>query len=348
MGIHKLMDLLREKAPKCIKTADLKFYGGRQVACDASMAMYQFLATTSSSSDFQIYNLTDKDGNKTAHLVGLFNRTVMLIDSGIKPAWIFDGKPPEFKSGELTKRQKAKANALEKQKAALDIGDMEEALKMEQRNLFITKDMKNDAIKMLQLLGVPVIQAPCEAEAQCAALTKAKKVFATVTEDMDALTFGTPTLLRGLNSKKEPIIEIDYNLMLQELELTQEQFVDLCILCGCDYLVRIDGIGPITAYKLIKEHLTLENVIAYMEKANDENSKKQKFKIPSEYNYVGARDLFFNPVIEDPEKMELKWTKPDIEGLKQFLVQEKGFNEDRVMNQVRQENQKLIKKKKFL
>ena len=66
-------------------------------------------------------------------------------------------------------------------------------------------------MKMLELLGLPVILAPCEAEAQCAALAKAKKVFATVTEDMDALTFASPFLLRNVNSKKEPIIEISYD-----------------------------------------------------------------------------------------------------------------------------------------
>lgn len=46
MGIKKLMDLLREKAPGCIRKKDLSFFGGRKVACDASMAMYQFLVST--------------------------------------------------------------------------------------------------------------------------------------------------------------------------------------------------------------------------------------------------------------------------------------------------------------
>lgn len=74
--------------------------------------------------------------------------------------------------------------------------------------------MKEDAITMLRLMGVPVIIAPCEAEAQCAALCKAGRVYATVTEDMDALTFGTKVLLRNVNTKKEPITEINYDRML--------------------------------------------------------------------------------------------------------------------------------------
>ncbi len=89
--------------------------------------------------------------------------------------------------------------------------------------------MKEDAMTMLKLLGCPVIEAPCEAESSCATLAKAKKAYATVTEDMDALTFATPVLLRGLNSKKEPIIEINFADMIKELGLSYEEFVDLCV-----------------------------------------------------------------------------------------------------------------------
>ncbi|KAL4485703.1 hypothetical protein ABPG72_010965 [Tetrahymena utriculariae] len=334
MGIHKLMDLLKEKAPGCIKSSDLKFYAGRMIACDASMAMYQFLASTSSASDFQIQNLTDKDGNKTGHLVGLLNRTVMLIENGLKPVWVFDGKPPQFKSGELARRQKAKDEAAEKQKTAIETGDMQEALKQEQRNLHITKEMKADAIKLLQLIGVPVILAPCEAEAQCAALAKAKKVFATVTEDMDALTFATPFLLRNLNSKKEPITEINYEKMLQELKLNHNEFVDLCILCGCDYLGRVEGVGPVNAFKLITEHKSLEKILEHMEEVNKQSTKKQKYTVPKSYDYVSARDLFINPEVTDPETIQLEWKKPDVEELKKFLVEEKGFSEQRVTSQM--------------
>ena len=103
-------------------------------------------------------------------------------------------------------------------------------------------------------MGVPVITAPCEAEAQCAELAKKKKVYATATEDMDALTFRTPKLVRrltfsqggGSKDKQQPILELDLETVLQGLELTYEQFVDLCILCGCDYCSTIKGVGPKT------------------------------------------------------------------------------------------------------
>lgn len=90
---------------------------------------------------------------------------------------------------------------------------------------------------MLRYLGIPVVIAPCEAEAQCAALTKAKKAYATITEDMDALTFQTEILLRNVKASKEPVTEVNYDQMMKELEMTYDEFVDMCILCGCDYTV---------------------------------------------------------------------------------------------------------------
>jgi flap endonuclease-1 len=263
MGIYKLMSLLNEKAPDCIRKANLELFSGRSVACDASMAMYQFLVVTQSfnQNGFSLGELTDKDGNKTGHLVGLFNRSIQFLENGIKPVWVFDGKPPTNKNGELARRKKIKEEAMDKMNEAQEEGNMEEALKNKVKTISITRKMKEDAIQLLQLMGMPVIVAPCEAEAQCAELARSGKVYAVATEDMDALTFRTPVLLRGFNSKKEPITEINYDKMLEGLELNYEEFVDLCILCGCDYTENIDGVGPATALKLIKDHKNIENIL---------------------------------------------------------------------------------------
>lgn len=101
MGIHKLMDLIRNHAPDAIRKRDIKYYSGMSMALDASMSMYQFLVSTqgiSSDSNF-LTELTDSEGNKTGHLLGLFNRTLLLLENGIKPVWVFDGPPPKKKNG---------------------------------------------------------------------------------------------------------------------------------------------------------------------------------------------------------------------------------------------------------
>ncbi len=117
---------------------------------------------------------------------------------------------------------------------------------------------------------------------------------------MDALTFGTAVLLRGFNNKKEPILEVNSEEMLKELELSYDEFVDLCILCGCDYSQSIDGIGPVTAYKLIKEHKKLEDVVKKLEDENRLGTKKRKWMIPEPFPYPDIRELFKTPdVIQD-------------------------------------------------
>lgn len=172
----------------------------------------------------------------------------------------------------------------------------------------ITPQMKEDAMKMLELMGVPVIQAPCEAEAQCAALCKAGKVFATVTEDMDALTFGTCVLIRGVNAKKEPVTEINFEEALKGLGFTYPEFVDLCILCGCDYTGNIDGIGPIKAYNLIKDHHNIENVLEFLKQENLSDKKKKKYGIPESKNdflFEESRIMFFEPEVTPPDQVKV-------------------------------------------
>lgn len=122
-------------------------------------------------------------------------------------------------------------------------------------------------------------------------------------------------------------MEISYEEALKGLDLTHTEFVDLCILCGCDYSVTIDGVGPMTAYKLIKEHHTIENIIQSIE---SEDSKKKKYNIPKEFRYKDARELFITPVVEDPSKISIVLQKPNEEELKKFLCEEKGFSESRV------------------
>lgn len=108
-----------------------------------------------------------------------------------------------------------------------------------------------------------------------------------------------------------------------------KQFIDLCILLGCDYVEPIPKVGHNTALKLIREHGTLEKVVEAIE-----SDPKKKYTIPDDWPYKEARDLFFNPDVrkaDDPE-CDFKWENPDVEGLVEFLVKDKGFSEDRVRN----------------
>jgi flap endonuclease-1 len=337
MGIKRLMNLLREKAPKSIKSVPLSNYTGQLFALDASMAMYQFLISTQTiKTGFSIAELRDEQGNLTGHLLGLLNRTLMLMEHGIRPVWVFDGKPPEAKMNTLRGRKEIKENAEKEKDEAKDQGDMEKALKFANQTIKIDQKMTDDAKKLISLLGIPVIEAPSEAEATCSILAKDKKVFAAATEDMDTLCFGCPVLIRELTGKEENIIEIKLDVALSELGLTMDEFVDLCILCGCDYCERIEGIGCIKAFQLIKEYKTIEKVIEYTEKYNkDDNHKKKMTYNKENFDFVQARELFKKPEVIDTSKVELNFTSPNIEGLKEFLVKEKNFSETRIDNAIK-------------
>jgi len=195
-------------------------YNGRKLAIDASMAIYQFLVAVRSSDGGggPSQQLTNEAGEVTSHLQGLWYRTIKFVESGIKPVYVFDGKPPTLKGGELAKRKAAKEKAAADLAAATEAGAAAEDIeKFARRNVHMTKDMQEDCKKLLRLMGMPVVEAPCEAEAQCAALAKAGKVYAAASEDMDTLTFGSPRLVRRLwasEASKVPILEIDLEKIL--------------------------------------------------------------------------------------------------------------------------------------
>lgn len=327
MGIKGLTKLLSDNAPHSMSEQKFESYFGRKIAIDASMSIYQFLIVVGRVGTEM---LTNEAGEVTSHLLGMFTRTIRLLEAGIKPAYVFDGKPPELKKAELAKRFSRREDAAADLAEAVETGDKAEIEKYSKRTVKVTKQHNEDCRKLLRLMGVPVIEAPGEAEAECAALCKSGKVYAVASEDMDSLTFGAPKFLRHLmepTSRKLPVVEFDVSKVLVDLELTMDQFIDLCILCGCDYCDTIKGIGSLTALKLIRQHGSLEVAL--------ENLNKDRYQIPDSWPFAEARRLFKEPLVTTAEnQLELKWSPPDEEGLRKFLVEENGFNNDRIMKAI--------------
>jgi flap endonuclease-1 len=315
------------------------------------MSIYSFLIAVRSDGQ----QLMNESGETTSHLMGMFYRTLRIVDNGIKPLYVFDGAPPKMKSGELAKRVARKAEAHEAHEEAKETGTAEDVEKFSRRTVRVTREHNAECKKLLKLMGVPYIDAPTEAEAQCAVLARAGKVYAAASEDMDTLCFEAPILLRHLTfseQRKEPIQEIHLNRALEGLNMDRKQvralglrnasslslfnvncvetqFIDLCILLGCDYVEPIPKVGPNTALKLIREHGSLEKVVEAIE-----NDPKHKYTIPEDWPYQEARELFFQPDVRDADDpaCDFKWESPDVEGLVDFLVKDKGFSEDRVRN----------------
>ncbi|KAK7968619.1 hypothetical protein PG988_007692 [Apiospora saccharicola] len=332
MGIKQLFSIIKDEAPDAIKEGDIKNQFGRKVAIyftgcvrfPISMSIYSFLIAVRSEGQ----QLMNEEGQTTSHLMGMFYRTLRMVDNGIKPLYVFDGKPPKLKSGELAKRFQRKAEANEGMEEAKETGTAEDVEKFSRRTVRVTREHNEECQRLLKLMGIPYIIAPTEAEAQCAVLARAGKVYAAASEDMDTLCFDSPILLRHMTyseQRKEPVQEIHLERVLEGLGMERKQFVDLCILLGCDYLDPVPKVGPSTALKLIREHETLEKIVEWMKESG-------KYTIPEDWPFADARELFFHPDVRpaDDPLCDFKWEKPDVEGLVNFLVTEKGFSEDRV------------------
>ena len=188
----------------------------------SSTSIYSFLIAVRSEGQV----LTSDTGETTSHLMGMFYRTLRIVENGIKPVYVFDGSPPRLKSGELAKRFQRRAEASEAHEEAKETGTAEEVEKFSRRTVRVTREHNDECKKLLKLMGIPYIDAPTEAEAQCAVLARAGKVYAAASEDMDTLCFDAPILLRHLTfseQRREPIQEIHLDKVLEGLAMDRNQ-----------------------------------------------------------------------------------------------------------------------------
>jgi flap endonuclease-1 len=324
MGIKGLMKFLQEAAPKSIREIQSpQAFTGRVLAIDASMCLYQFMIMIRENHSGSYQNLTNEAGEVTSHIIGMLTRTIRLMENGIKPVYVFDGKPPELKMGELEARRAKREEATANLQTAMESGDQEQILKATKGTVRVTREQNEQTKELLRLMGIPVINAPSEAEATCAALCRDGKVYAAATEDADCLTFGTKTLVRNLmaaESQKKTILEVSLERVLEQLNITMVQFIDFCILSGCDYCDTIKGVGPSTAMRLIVQHGSIEKVLETLEPE----------KVPANFRYQAARDFFVECEAVDTKTVEFTFGEPDFEGLEKFLVEGQSFDKTRV------------------
>ncbi len=301
---------------------------GKVIAVDASLFLYQFL-TTIRGRDGAL--LTDSKGNITSHLIGLFSRTISLMRKGIRLVYVFDGKPPELKNKEKEKRMELKKGAELKYKEAKEIGDIDEMKKYAARTAKLTPNLVEESKKLILALGLPIIQAPSEGEAQAAYLVKKGDAFAVASQDLDSLLFGADKLIRNLSligkrkrknklayeTIKPEIIDLSDNL--NNLGIDQQQLIALSMLVGTDYNPKgIKGIGPKNAIKLVKKYKS----------DIDGLFKEMKWKKNFDFPWTDVFYTFKNiPLNKD---YKLKWGLVDEKKIKQLLVEEHDFSEERV------------------
>ena len=312
MGIKNLFKFLESYDSIIIKKPIIN-YRNKKIAIDISILIYQIVISIRNSGT----DIVNKKGEIVSHLLGLFNKTISFLEHNIIPIYIFDGKPPKLKNNLLKSRKLKKIKAYTQMKQS---DNKKDKIKYFKRCVTITRKHMNDCRILLDLMGVPYINAPEEADSQCAILANNGLVDAVATEDMDILTFGAPCILRNFSPKNKYIIEINLNNILTQLNITQKQFINLCIFFGCDYCPKLYGLTK----KEILDNVRNINVKYFLDNINNKYNKLNYNKYSKAYNY------FTNPNTIDVNDINFKLKPIKYNKLIHFLVYENGFNKYKI------------------
>lgn len=336
MGLNLKPLVIREKT-------NLESFSNKIIAIDAYNAIYQFLASIRGPDGLQ---LTDSEGRITSHLSGLLYRNINFLSIGIKPVWVFDGKPPSLKTAEIERRRQIKKDATVKYEKAIAAGEMEDARKYAQQTTSMKDGMVKESKQLLGYFGIPYIEAPSEGEATAAHLTNTGQAYASASQDFDSVLLGAKRLVRNFtNSGRRKIpnrntyIEIEPEIIetsktLESLQVTKEQLVDIGILIGTDF--NPDGferVGPKTALKMIKQYSRLEDIPQIQE---------QLEKI----DYEQIRKIFLQPEVADVD--EIIFDQVNYDGIANYLTKERSFSEDRIQSSLNRLKKAIEKKSQNL
>ena len=313
MGIKNLHKLLEKYSKECYKNKHLSEYSYKKVARDISLYLYKYKAIA---------------GNRWVEsFINLLNA---LRKYDIHCVFVYDGQAPIEKLEEQKRRRDSRENQskkiaeLEKQIEDFEkngiIGSLiEELCENKVSSLFRKQVVKNYNINLAKsklesmknmlisitpedikltkdlfdVMKIPYIQAPHEAENFCAHLAIYEKVDYVLSEDTDVLVYATPIFLTKIDTLNHTIVEINYDKILEGMEMSKETFTDMCIMCECDYNSNIYLIGPEKSYTLLKSYKNIENVLDYLKTLkNKDGTSKYTDDMFLPLKYTRCREMF--------------------------------------------------------
>ena len=316
------------------KEIDPSVLNGKILCVDAYNALYQFLSTIR---QYDGTPLMDSEKRVTSHLSGLFYRNIALLSEGIKLIYVFDGKAPDLKAKTHKKREGDRDVAKTRFEQAKSQEDFDTMKRYSSQLIRLDDEMIVESKELLEAMGILVVQADSEGEAEAAYLCKTnKEIYASVSQDYDSLLFGAPLLIRNLavsRKKRTPAgyVEIkpeiiDLQKLLQELEINLDQLICLGILVGTDYNPKgIPGIGQKRALEIVKKHEVPEDIFKEVEEKINELDKEDQF------DWKEIFKLFKDYKVKD---VGLKFPKVDAEKIKEILVNKHEFSLERVEKQL--------------
>ena len=324
---------IREIVPRReIEFSELK---NKIISVDAFNTLYQFLSTIRQVDGTP---LMDSKKRITSHLSGIFYRNIALMEQGIKLVYVFDGTPPEAKIKTREKRDAIKNLAKERYTEAKQSEDISAMRRYSSQLVRLDNKMIQESKELLIAMGAAVVQAPSEGEAEAAYLCRIKEeIYASASQDYDSLLFGAPKLIQNLTLARKRktfsgYIEIkpemiELERLLNSLEINLDQLICLGILVGTDYNPRgIPGIGQKKALQIVTKFK--QPVLIF------ESVEEQILELPQQdrFDWKEIFELFHKPAVKDAE---FTFEKINEEKIKEILIKEHDFSEERVEKQLK-------------
>ena len=328
MGLN-ISDILSRKE---IEISDFK---GKTICIDAFNTLYQFLSTIRQQDGTP---LMDDEKKITSHLSGIFYRNINLLSEGMKMVYVFDGKPPELKYKIHEKRKMGRNIAKERYERAKEEEDILGMRRYGSQLLRINDEMIVESKELLEAMGIAVVQAPGEGEAEASYLARVKEeVYAAASQDYDSLLFGAPLLIRNLTlarkrktfsgfvDVKPELIELEK--VLNTLEINLDQLICLGILVGTDYNPKgLPGIGQKKALQIVKQYRQPVLIFKEIEEQIQNLDKEDRF------DWKEIFELFHKPNVINAD---FKFGNIDEDKIKEILVNRHNFSEERVEKQLK-------------
>jgi 5'-3' exonuclease len=327
MGIANLNKFLRKNCPHVFRRIHLDEIGTLRATIDTSLYIFKYKTV-----------FGDSWKNAFLHFV------VCLRKNNIHACFIYDTSSPKEKDLERNRRkdQKTKIDdkltclsvALEKAQLSGEIDPIliefnnsfqvkksllldpshipinlttiaVELSKRRNRLISVTESDFTDSKELLTVLCIQWFHAAMEAETTCADMCINKKADVVFSDDTDVLCYGAPHVITKVNTGENTAVLVSHSEILESLDLTHEQFVDFCIMCGTDYNDNIPKIGPETAFKLIKKYKTIEGISA------------SGIDVTI-LNHIRVRDLFLN--YQKTDKQMIFCKSPEFKEVELFLT----------------------------
>jgi flap endonuclease-1 len=321
-GLGKLLTGLDQ-----VTEHDFSEFCGTKQAIDTMGVLYKIIIAIRHSNNGEDYK--SPSGKPVSHLHAILIKIYCYLRHGILPCFVFDGAPPDIKHKTMRKRKKVKDVAKQKL-AECSYKDNDEKIRLTKKTVCITGEQIRECQTLLSLFGIPYIQAIGEAEAQCAALSLANIVDGVVTEDYDALILGSKTMLLKF-SNTQMVKKIELQTVLDKLELTHDQLIDLAAILGNDYC---DGIKGLSAQSALSKYKKAGSMHIFLQTLRLHN--KQSIPPNFEKNWLASKEYYTQVRVLDPTNplFNLVWKRPDISGIMHFLCDTLGFDNKDITNKL--------------